>query len=66
MKELSIAGKVIFGVLIIGAITGLALTSGDREQEMEAKLYAEMVCVGRETNNEFGWPNYLNLDINCE
>jgi len=24
-----------------------------------------MVCLGRETGNEYGWPNYKNLEIDC-
>tara|TARA_R110002153_G_scaffold3570_2_gene17141 strand:- start:2642 stop:2842 length:201 start_codon:yes stop_codon:yes gene_type:complete len=53
--------------LAIIVIAGLNY-SGKLEQqdaEIASAEYASMVCLGRETSQQFGWPNYLNLEINC-
>jgi hypothetical protein len=59
----------IYGIVAILVIT-FSLSFATKQDVIEAERqvaeYQEMVCLGRETKNEFGWPNYLNLDINCE
>lgn len=53
--------------LAIVVIVGLS-HAGKLEQqdaEIESALYAEMVCLGRQTGQQSGWPNYRNLEINC-
>lgn len=47
------------------AAYGLAGNADLQEAEQADALYTEMVCLGRATGNEFGWPNYKNLDITC-
>lgn len=47
------------------AAYGLAGNADLKEAEQADALYTEMVCLGRATGNEFGWPNYKNLDIAC-
>lgn len=47
------------------AAYGLAGNADLQEAEQADALYTEMVCLGRATNNEFGWPNYKNLEITC-
>ena len=47
------------------AAYGLAGNADLEEAEQADALYTEMVCLGRATNNEFGWPNYKNLEIIC-
>ena len=53
--------------LAIIVIVGLNY-SGKLEQqdaEIESAQYVSMVCLGRQTGQKFGWPNYRNLDIDC-
>ena len=47
------------------AAYGLAGNADLQEAEQADALYTEMVCLGRATGNEFGWPNYKNLEITC-
>ena len=56
---------IVFLIAIIAF--GYAILPPERVvQEMEANQYEEMVCMGRATNMEFGWPNYKNLEVNCD
>ena len=52
---------------LCGFIGALSFAGGYdmREAEQAGALYKEMVCLGRATNNQSGWPNYKNLDIDC-
>jgi len=52
----------LFGfVMVLGFVGGYDM----QESEQADALYTEMVCLGRATENELGWPNYKNLEINC-
>ena len=56
---------------IIAIITlAIALSVAGKSEVIEAERsvseYAEMVCLGRETSGEFGWPNFKDLEIVCE
>jgi len=57
---------MLFG--LFGFVTVLGFVGGHdmHEAEQADALYAEMVCLGIATNNEFGWPNYKNLEVNCD
>lgn len=59
--------EFILMVLAIVVISGLNYAGKLEQQDAEiaSAEYASMVCLGRETNQQFGWPNYLNLEINC-
>lgn len=55
-------------IAIIMTLAALAYTMTPAElvvEQAEADHYAEMVCIGRETDMEYGWPNYKNLNIDC-
>jgi hypothetical protein len=53
--------------LAIIVIAGLNYSGKLEKQdaEIESAQYASMVCLGRQTGQQFGWPNYRNLDIDC-
>ena len=55
------------GLLVLVAIVGFGYASNEDQIEAEraSDEYTEMVCLGRETGNEYGWPNYKNLEIDC-
>lgn len=59
--------EFILIILAIVVISGLNYAGKLEQQDAEiaSAEYASMVCLGRETNQQFGWPNYLNLEINC-
>lgn len=61
--KIEFIAMAIFTLLIVGL--GYAGNSDVRDAEIESALYTEMVCLGRETGQQYGWPNYRNLDINC-
>ena len=61
--KIEFIAMTLFTLLILGL--GYAGNSDVESAETESALYAEMVCLGRETGQQFGWPNYLNLEINC-
>lgn len=56
---------MLFGLFGFVAVLGFAGGHDMHEAEQADALYAEMVCLGRATENEFGWPNYKNLEISC-
>ena len=55
------------GLLVLALIAGMSYASKQDQIEAEraSDEYTEMVCLGRETGNEYGWPNYKNLEIDC-
>lgn len=60
--------KEFIGLLgLFGFIAALSFAGGYdmHEAEQADALYTEMVCLGMETNQEFGWANYKNLEIDC-
>ena len=61
MKTLS----TIAGVAAFIAALGYAGTHDFQEAEQADALYTEMVCLGRATDMNAGWPNYKNLHIKC-
>jgi hypothetical protein len=59
----------IYGIVAILVITfslSFATKQDVIEAERQADEYQEMVCLGRETSGEFGWPNFKNLEITCK
>lgn len=59
----------IYGIVAILVITfslSFATKQDAIEAERQADEYQEMVCLGRETSGEFGWPNFKHLEITCE
>ena len=61
MKELTLIAALII------TIAGMSFAGKFDRQEAEraADEYTEMVCLGFATDQEFGWPNYKNLNITC-
>jgi hypothetical protein len=58
--------KALIALLIALIVFGYSVLPPERVvEEMEANLYTEMVCLGRATEMEYGWPNYKNLDVTC-
>lgn len=56
-------------LIIVGTMTVFAVLVMPPESEVERvedDLYAKMVCLGISTDMDLGWPNYKNLNINCE
>ena len=52
-------------ILVLFIVFGVVGVMDMQDAEMASAEYTEMVCLGRETNNEYGWPNYKNLNITC-
>lgn len=60
--------KIAFLLVLALMLAGIGY-SGHLEvedAEIESAQYAEMVCLGRQTGQQYGWPNYLNLEIDCQ
>jgi len=56
---------MLFGLFGFVGILGMVGGYDMHEAEQADALYIEMVCLGRATEMESGWPNYKNLEINC-
>ena len=56
---------LVAGGLIISFALGALLEPREVLEARESNLYAEMVCLGIETDMEFGWPNYKRLEVQC-
>ena len=57
---------VLVGAAVISSFAlGALLEPSEVLEARESKLYAEMVCLGIETDMEFGWPNYKRLEVQC-
>ncbi len=54
---------IMLGAVIVFA--ALALSPASEVEQIEANLYAEMVCLGISTDMDLGWPNYKNISIDC-
>ena len=55
---------LIFFVALLAALS-VAGAFDRQEAERAADEYTEMVCLCIATDQEFGWPNYKNLNITC-
>ena len=67
LKALLVACGLI-GFYTLGVLTEPSMLESDQR---EANLYAEMVCLGRESMAEtgtmqVGWPNYKGLTVDCD
>ena len=56
----------IFSIIVIVLAISFATKQDVIEADRQAAEYQEMVCLGRETSGEFGWPNFHNIEITCE
>ncbi len=52
----------LIGFYTLGVLTEPSIL---KQENRESNLYAEMVCLGIETEMEFGWPNYKGLTVDC-
>ncbi len=52
----------LIGFYTLGVLTEPSIL---KQESRESNLYAEMVCLGIETDMEFGWPNYKGLTVDC-
>jgi len=52
----------LIGFYTLGVLTEPSIL---KQESRESTLYAEMVCLGVETDMEFGWPNYKGLTVDC-
>ena len=57
---------MLFGLFGFVAVLGFVGGHDMHEAEQADALYTEMVCLGRATENELGWGNYKNLEVNCD
>jgi hypothetical protein len=55
---------LLFFVALLAALS-IAGAFDRQEAERAADEYTEMVCLGIATDQEFGWPDYKNLNITC-
>lgn len=58
----------LIGFYTLGVLTEPSMLESDQR---EANIYAEMVCIGRESIAEtgtmqVGWPNYRGLTVECD
>jgi hypothetical protein len=53
----------LIGFYTLGVLTEPSMLKQERR---ESNLYATMVCLGIETDMEFGWPNYKRLEVQCD
>lgn len=51
--------------LLISFTLGALLEPSEVLESRESNLYAEMVCLGIETEMAYGWPNYKGLSVDC-
>jgi len=57
---------LLAGGLIISFALGALLEPSEVLEARESNLYAEMVCLGIETDMAYGWPNYRGLTVDCD
>jgi len=62
MLKCFLIGCGLIGFYTLGALTEPSIL---QEERRESNLYAEMVCLGIETDMQFGWPNYKRLEVQC-
>ncbi len=58
----------LIGFYTLGVLTEPSMLERDQR---EANIYAEMVCLGRESMAEtgtmqVGWPNYKGITVDCD
>ena len=58
----------LIGFYTLGVLTEPSMLEDERREE---NLYAEMVCLGRESIAEtgtmqVGWPNYKGMTVDCD
>jgi len=57
---------VLVGAAVLSSFAlGAFLEPSEGLEARESNLYAEMICLGIETDMEFGWPNYKRLEVQC-
>jgi hypothetical protein len=54
----------IVALALLGLIT-LAACVDEQEQDLELKHHCEMVGIYRETDGQYGWPDYNNTAGDC-
>lgn len=54
----------IAALALLGLIT-LAACVDEQEQDLELKHHCEMVGIYRETDGQYGWPDYNNTAGDC-
>ena len=57
---------LVGSALLISITLNALLEPSEVLEARESNLYAEMVCLGIETEMEFGWPNYKRLEVQCD
>lgn len=62
VRVMQLMGAGMFVILILAV--GVVLTQPD-DQDLELKHYCEMVQIYRDSNGEFGWPDYNNTAHLC-
>lgn len=62
MLKCFLIGCGLIGFYTLGVLTEPSIL---QEERRESNLYAEMVCLGIETDMQFGWPNYKRLEVQC-
>lgn len=57
---------LMIGILCFALVYCLAANSELEEENSQEELYCEMVKIGRESNLEYGWPDFnKNYDKIC-
>ena len=57
---------LVGSALLISITLNALLEPSEVLDARESNLYAEMVCLGIETDMAYGWPNYKGLTVDCD
>ena len=57
---------LVGSALLISITLNALLEPSEGLEARESNLYAEMVCLGIETDMAYGWPNYKRLEVQCD
>lgn len=57
--------KLFSFVLVALLVIGVGVINAPDDQDLELKHYCEMVQIYRESDGEFGWPDYNNRAHLC-
>tara|TARA_R110000782_G_scaffold10191_1_gene32011 strand:- start:881 stop:1108 length:228 start_codon:yes stop_codon:yes gene_type:complete len=57
---------LVGSALLISITLNALLEPSEVLEARESNLYAEMVCLGIETDMAYGWPNYKRLEVQCD
>ena len=57
---------LVGSALLISITLNALLEPSEVLEARESNLYAEMVCLGIETDMAYGWPNYKGLTVDCD